>query len=156
MMSATNIGLISDTHGLLRPQALEALRGSDLIIHTGDIGPGEIIEQLGEIADTEAIKGNIDKPQWAAAYPDTRLLTVEGRRIYLIHNIKDLDFDPAEEGVDVVIAGHSHKPVVREENGVLYVNPGSAGPRRFKLPVCVACLRVASSGIKARIIELEV
>lgn len=155
-MTATTIGLISDTHGLLRPQALEALRGSDLIVHAGDIGPGEIIGQLGEIAETVAIKGNIDKPQWAAGYPDKRLLTVAHKRVFLIHDLKELDFDPAEKGVDVVIAGHSHKPVVREENGVLYVNPGSAGPRRFKLPVCVGQLRVEGGSLKAEIFELEV
>lgn len=155
-MTARTIGLISDTHGLLRPQALEALRGSDLIVHAGDIGPGDIIGQLGEIAETVAIKGNIDKPEWAAAYPDTRLLTIAEKRMLLIHDVKELDFDPAEKGVDVVVAGHSHKPVVREESGVLYVNPGSAGPRRFKLPICVGRLRVESEGMKAEIIELKV
>jgi putative phosphoesterase len=156
MSTAANIGIISDTHGLLRPQALEALRGSDMIIHAGDIGPGGIIDRLAEIGNTVAIKGNVDKPDWAAAYPDTQLVTAAGKRIYVLHDLKGLGFDPSDRDIDIVIAGHSHKPVIRRDRGVLYLNPGSAGPRRFKLPVCIGRLRVEGERIEAEIIELEV
>jgi putative phosphoesterase len=156
MTAATIIGLISDTHGLLRPEALEVLQGADMIIHAGDIGPGDIVQRLSTIAPTEAIKGNIDKPEWAANYPDTRSLEVAGRRIYVLHDIKELDFEPTEREIDVVVAGHSHKPAVREEGGVLYVNPGSAGPRRFKLPVCVGRLLLRKGRVEANIVELEI
>lgn len=150
----TRVGVISDTHGLLRPEALEALRDSDLIIHAGDIGPGEIVEGLSDIAETVAIRGNIDRESWAEKFPTSKTIEVSGKRIYILHNLKDLNFDPAAEHVDIVIAGHSHKPSIRQENGVLYLNPGSAGPRRFKLPVAVAKLYLSGEEPDAEIHEL--
>lgn len=156
MPELITIGLIADTHGLLRPQALDALAGVDRIIHAGDIGPGDIVERLSEIAPTEAIKGNVDMSGVAANYPDTRILALAGKRIFVLHNLKELDFDPAERDIDIVVAGHSHKALVREEEGVLYLNPGSAGPRRFRLPVCVARLVLEEGDTRVDIVELAV
>jgi hypothetical protein len=148
------IGVISDTHGLIRPQALLALRGVDRIIHAGDIGAPEIIEALDRIAPTVAIKGNNDRDRWAKAFPETELIEQADTKIYVIHNVKELRFQPAERGIRVVISGHSHKPSVDERDGVLYLNPGSAGPRRFKLPIAVAKLRLSSKKVTAQLIEL--
>lgn len=128
------IGIISDTHGLLRPRALAALQHSDLIIHAGDVGRPEILDALRAIAPVTAVRGNIDTDPWAAALPETA--DIDG--IYVLHNLRDLAIDPAARGYRMVIAGHSHKPGTFEKNGVFYVNPGSAGPRRFKLPVTLA------------------
>lgn len=150
------VGVISDTHGLLRPEAESALAGSDLILHAGDIGRNDIISRLCAIAETHAIRGNIDKDDWAGGVPDTLLLEREGCRIYLLHNLKELAFDPAEEGIDVVISGHSHKPQIRREGRVLYLNPGSAGQRRFTLPIALAQLQLEQGRAEAEIIELEV
>ena len=152
----TRIGIISDTHGLLRPQAIAFLRGSDFLVHGGDIGHADILKDLASLAPVTAVRGNNDKGPWAEAVANTEVLQVEGVLIYVIHNIAELDLDPRAAGFHVVVSGHSHKPSVNERDGVLYVNPGSAGPRRFKLPVAVAELAVSGSSIRARIVELEI
>ena len=150
------IGLISDTHGLVRPQALDALRGVDLIIHAGDIGKAEVLEALKPIAPLHAIRGNNDRGAWAKKLPDTMILTVGGVRLHLIHDVHELSFEPAKRGVAGVISGHSHKPSIVERDGVLFVNPGSAGPRRFKLPVAVGKLRIAGGKLRAEVVELPI
>jgi putative phosphoesterase len=150
------IGLISDTHGLVRPQALEALRGVDLIIHAGDIGKSAVLDVLKPIAPLHVIKGNNDRGAWAKKLPDTKTISIGGTRLFLIHDVNDLDFDLSERRVAVVISGHSHIPFIVERDGVLFVNPGSAGPRRFKLPVAVGKLRIADGRLKAEIIELDI
>ena len=132
------IGVISDTHGLVRGEAVAALHGSDLILHAGDIGISDVLETLAEIAPVFAVRGNIDRDDWAAKLPETRSIFSAGRQFHLRHDIAGLDIDPAAEGCDAVIFGHSHKPLIENRSGVLYLNPGSAGPRRFKLPVCLA------------------
>jgi uncharacterized protein len=148
------IGVISDTHGLLRPEAVAALRGSDAIIHAGDIGKPEVLEQLAELAPLTAIRGNVD--EWATALPDTAVLTLERKRFYVIHNVKELALDPRSGGFSAVISGHSHAPKSEMRDGVLYLNPGSAGPRRFKLPVAIARLRVHDHGLETEIVTLPV
>ena len=150
------IGLISDTHGLVRPQALAALGDCDLIIHAGDIGKPEVLAALKRIAPLIAIKGNIDRGTWAKSLPDIKLVKIGATKVYLIHNLKDLAFDPATRGIHVVISGHSHKPLVVTRGNVLYVNPGSAGPRRFKLPVSVGRLLLNGDTVKAEIVELAI
>jgi len=137
------LGLISDTHGLMREEALRALQGSDQIIHAGDVGRPEILDALRGIAPVVAVRGNIDKGPWASVLPATAVAEAGDARIYVLHDIHDLDLDPAAAGFDVVVSGHSHQPGAIERGGVLYVNPGSAGPRRFRLPVTVARLEVA-------------
>jgi uncharacterized protein len=132
------VGLISDTHGLLRDEAVNALQDSDLIIHAGDIGNPEIIERLGAIAPIVAVRGNIDKAPWASALPENTVAKAGAALIYVLHNIEELDLDPATAGFHFVISGHSHKPGQTQRSGVTYINPGSAGPRRFRLPVTVA------------------
>jgi putative phosphoesterase len=139
------VGLISDTHGLLRPEALRALDGSDLIIHAGDVGKPEILDALRALAPVIAVRGNIDQGEWASSLPLTACAAAGSAAIYVLHDIQQLDLDPAASGFQVVVSGHSHKPSRTEKNGVLYVNPGSAGPRRFKLPVTVACLDLRQS-----------
>lgn len=134
------VGLISDTHGLLRPEAVRALEGSDLIVHAGDIGAPEILDFLKGVAPVVAVKGNIDTGAWGSALPATAVAEVGGTVIYVLHDLNELDLDPAAAGLGVVVSGHSHKPASTERSGVLYVNPGSAGRRRFRLPVTVARL----------------
>ena len=136
------IGLISDTHGLLRPQALDFLRGSDHILHAGDIVGADILDRLAELAPLTAVRGNNDPGAWAQDLPDTAILNLGGVAIHILHDLKDLAIDPAANGVRVVVTSHSHKPACEERGGVLYVNPGAAGPRRFKLPVSVGELLV--------------
>jgi uncharacterized protein len=148
------IGVISDTHGLLRPEAVAALAGVDHIIHAGDIGAPEIITALERIAPTTAVRGNNDREAWARSIPYTNAVTIAGHRIYVLHNIVELELDPAAEGFAAVIAGHSHKPAIAERNGVLFLNPGSAGRRRFKLPIAVAKLHVDAKSVRAEIHEL--
>jgi putative phosphoesterase len=150
------IGLISDTHGLIRPQALAALKGVHLIIHAGDVGKPEVIKALKAIAPLVVIKGNIDKDAWADSLPETKALKISAARLYVIHNVKELDFAPGARGFSVVISGHSHKPSVVTRDGVLFVNPGSAGPKRFKLPVAVGKLRVGARHITAELIDLVI
>jgi uncharacterized protein len=150
------IGVISDTHGLLRPEATAFLRGSDFLIHAGDIGDAAILKDLAAIAPLTAVRGNNDKGPWAASVRDAEVLRVEDVLIYVIHDLTQLDLDPAAAGFQVVVSGHSHRPSVEEKGGVLYLNPGSAGPRRFKLPIAAADLEVRGNSIRARITELEV
>ena len=148
------VGLISDTHGLLRPEAVAALRGSDFIVHAGDIGGPEILAALAELAPLTAIRGNNDRDDRAMPLADTEVLAVGGTRIYVLHNLAELGIDAAAAGYRVVVSGHSHRPGWREEGGVLYINPGSAGPRRFSLPVAVGRLTISAHGIVPRLIEL--
>ena len=145
---ANAIGLISDTHGLLRPEAVHALSGVQRIIHAGDIGGPEILEALRAIAPVDAVRGNNDRGRWAAKIPWSLTLEVQGVSIYVLHDVKELEIDPLTAGFDVIISGHSHKPAITDRNGVQFVNPGSAGPRRFSLPVTVAYLEV-KRGAKA-------
>ena len=150
------VGVISDTHGLVRPQALAALHGSEHIIHAGDIGTPAVLEALSAVAPVTAIRGNNDREAWAQSLPDTTALEVGGAWLYVLHDVHELDLDPRAAGFAAVIAGHSHKPAVAERHGTLFVNPGSAGPRRFTLPVAVARLYVRKGGIRGEIVELEV
>ena len=154
--SKTTIGVISDTHGLLREEASTVLRGSDLIIHAGDIGKPEVLESLREIAPVVAVRGNNDKGAWTSALRDNEVVEVAGLFLYVLHDLAELDLDPATADFKAVIAGHSHRPKVERRAGVVYLNPGSAGPRRFKLPVAVARLRVVAHEVEAEIIELSV
>ncbi len=148
------IGVISDTHGLLRPEAVEALRGVDLILHAGDVGSPEVLETLKEIAPVVAVRGNNDKGHWAEDLPQWEVAEVESISIYMIHDVKEIDLVPAAAGFQVVVSGHSHKPCIEERKGVLYVNPGSAGPRRFSLPVTIARLKVSGKAVSAEVVEL--
>ncbi len=151
------VGLISDTHGLLREEAVRALRGSDLILHAGDVGKPEILETLRELAPVVAVRGNIDTAKWAQALPATAVAEAGPARIYILHNVRDLDLNPAAAGFDMVLSGHSHKPGKTEKHGVIYVNPGSAGPRRFQLPVTVARLDLSKEpwGIDFTSLEIK-
>lgn len=139
---AVIIGVISDTHGLLRPEAVAALRGVDRIIHAGDIGAPEILTALGEIAPVTAVRGNNDHGPWAHAIPETEVVDADGVLVYVIHDVGALDLEPAAGGFAVVVAGHSHQPQSELRDGVLWFNPGSAGPRRFKLPIAVGKLAI--------------
>jgi putative phosphoesterase len=150
------IGVISDTHGLVRDQAVAALRGSEMILHAGDVGSGDVLDTLGGIAPVIAVRGNIDRAAWAEPLPETRTVEVAGRRLHLLHDIGTLDLDPAAEGIDAVIFGHSHQPLNERRDGVLYLNPGSAGPRRFRLPICLARLDVGEEGLVAEITDLQI
>jgi putative phosphoesterase len=150
------IGLISDTHGLLRPEAVAFLRGSALIIHGGDIGGASILQELAALAPVTAVRGNNDRDGWADALPDHAVLEVGERLIYVVHHLAQLAIEPVALGIHVVVSGHSHTPAVHERRGVLYVNPGSAGPRRFTLPVSVAELIVVGTSVEARVVALEV
>jgi len=152
----TVVGVISDTHGLLRPEAVAALRGSDLIIHAGDVGKPEVIEALRAIAPTFVVRGNIDKAHWAQALPMTELVAVGESQFFVLHDIADLDLDPATAGFAAVVYGHSHQPSTETREGVLFLNPGSAGPRRFTLPVTVARVVVSARGLASEIVELKV
>jgi putative phosphoesterase len=154
--SSLRIGLISDTHGLLRPEALRALQGADRIVHAGDIGNLAILRSLESIAPVLAVRGNNDVGPWAESIPSTLDLDFGGIRLHVLHDLKELDRNAAAGKFQVVIAGHSHKPAVLRQNGVLYVNPGSAGPRRFSLPVSVAWLSIAPTGVSAEICRLDV
>jgi putative phosphoesterase len=138
----------------LRPEAIDFLRGSDQIIHAGDIGDAAILEELSTIAPVTAVRGNNDRERWAKSVSETAILEVSGLNIYVLHNLAELDLDPAAQGFKVVVSGHSHKPLVNERDGVLYVNPGSAGPRRFKLPIALAELKIAGASVRATIREL--
>jgi uncharacterized protein len=149
------IGIISDTHGLLRPQAIEALGGCDRILHAGDIGAPEILEALAQIAPVTAIRGNVDTAPWASTLPLTEVIEANSILIYMLHNLAQLDLKPAAAGFRVVIYGHSHHPKIEEKNGVLYFNPGSAGPRRFNLPVSLGKLTVSAEKVNAELIELK-
>ena len=150
----TVIGLISDTHGLLREEALRALEGSDLIVHAGDVGKPEIIDTLKTLAPVVVVRGNIDKGAWASELPLTAIAGAGSTSIYVLHDIQQLDIDPSAAGIRVVVSGHSHKPSSVERSGILYLNPGSAGPRRFRLPVTVARLDLRQSLLRVDFIDL--
>lgn len=150
------IGLISDTHGLLRPEAMAALQGSQLIIHAGDIGTPEVIDGLRAMAPTFCVRGNNDFEAWAASVPERQVIEAGGRKILALHQIGHLFREPAVEGCAAIVFGHTHKPSVETRNGVLYINPGSAGPRRFKLPITVGHLWITEEGLRAEIVELAV
>jgi putative phosphoesterase len=149
------IGLISDTHGLVRQEAVEALRGTELILHAGDIGKPEILEELRRVAPVVAVRGNVDTAPWALALTETVLVEEAGVWIYVLHDVNALDLNPAASGFHIVVSGHSHKPGKTERGGVLYINPGSAGPRRFQLPVTVAILRVEQQRCEVEFVDLE-
>jgi uncharacterized protein len=148
------LGVIADTHGLLRPEAVAALQGADCIIHAGDVGNGEILTTLRNIAPLYVVQGNIDKARWATALPLTEVVTYEDHLIYVLHDRNELDLTPAAAGFSAVISGHSHQPQIEWRQGVLYFNPGSAGPRRFKLPVTLGRLTVETGQLRAEIVTL--
>jgi putative phosphoesterase len=148
------IGVISDTHSLLRPEAIAALRGSDRVLHAGDVGDPGILDRLRELAPVTAVRGNVDRGPWAAALPETELVEIEGLSIYLIHDLGQLDLKPEAAGIRVVIYGHSHQPKIEEKNGALFFNPGSAGPRRFHLPVSLGRIEIEKEKLKGEIITL--
>jgi uncharacterized protein len=150
------VGVISDTHGLLRPQALDALRGSQLIIHAGDIGAPQILTELAQIAPVRAVRGNVDVEPWAEALPETEVVEIGGGHLYVLHNLKQLDLSPRAAGFAAVISGHSHQPGQKVRHGVLYFNPGSAGTRRFHLPISVGRIHVMDGKIRGEIITLAV
>lgn len=150
------VGVISDTHGLLRPEALGALRGSDLILHAGDVGAPEVLRELETVAPVVAVRGNVDLGDWTRALPDSQVVEVEDSLIYLLHDIDALDLSPEAAGMSVVVFGHSHQPEIRQTRGVRYFNPGSAGPRRFSNPVTLGFLDVTASGLAPRVVHLKV
>ena len=153
---ATRVGVISDTHGLLRPEAVAALKGSHVIVHAGDVGRPEVLDRLNEIAPTYAVRGNIDTQAWARKLPATEAVAVGSLVLWVLHDRSELDLDPAAAQFAAVIFGHSHKPSIETQDRVLYLNPGSAGPRRFRLPVTVARLRIVGTIIDPEIIALDV
>jgi uncharacterized protein len=148
------IGIISDTHGLLRPEAERRLAGVDHIVHAGDIGRPEIVDALRKIAPVTAIRGNVDIGEWAREYADTELVRLAGKSIYILHDLNSLHIDP-RANTDVIVSGHSHVPKIQRIDGILYLNPGSAGPRRFKLPITLATLEVTPGGLRPEIHDLE-
>ena len=155
-MTELRIGVISDTHGFLRPQAVEALKGVSLIIHAGDVGSPEILENLGKIAPVKAVRGNTDRGEWARDLPLTEVMEVGAVQLYVLHYLHTLDLDPRAAGFAAVIFGHSHRPHLERKNGVLFLNPGSAGPRRFTLPVCLAYLKVQGDSLEAEFVPLDI
>jgi putative phosphoesterase len=148
------VGLISDTHGLLRPEALDALRDSDLIIHCGDVGNPAVLDTLRRIAPVRAVRGNSDTGAWARGLPSSVVVEIGNHKIYVLHNLSEFDPDPDAAGFTAVVFGHSHKPVIERQGRTLFINPGSAGPRRFKLPTTVATLTIRSRRCVARIVPL--
>jgi putative phosphoesterase len=154
MRSSIRIGVISDTHGLLRREAVAALSGVDHILHAGDVGDMDILCQLRDVAPVTAIRGNIDRSGPCAQLRTTEWIEFQGQNFYMLHNVNDLDLSPAAAGVSAIISGHSHKPSVDWRNGVLYFNPGSAGPRRFSLPVSIGFLELLGKRIEARTLEI--
>ena len=149
------LGVISDTHGLLRSEAVEALRGSDRILHAGDVGAPEILDALAQIAPVTAVRGNVDGEPWARTLPETEVVEAGGVSVFILHNLGQLDLKPEAAGFRVVVYGHSHQPRIEEKNGVLYFNPGSAGPRRFHLPVNVGKLVIEAGKVRAELVELK-
>jgi putative phosphoesterase len=150
------LGIISDTHGLLRPEAAAFLQGCDRILHGGDIGSTEVLTRLSTLAPVTAVRGNNDQGAWAEVIPETELFEFSGIYIYTIHDLSLLDIDPSTAGIQVVVSGHSHKPLIEQRDGIVFVNPGSAGPRRFKLPISVAELLVEGGAVSARVVELNI
>jgi uncharacterized protein len=151
----SNIGVISDTHGLVREEALRFLAGVDLILHAGDVGKPAVLEALGRVAPVHAVRGNVDVGPWAGTLPATMAIEIDRIRIFVLHRITDLDFDPAAKGFAAVVFGHSHKAAQELRKGVLYLNPGSAGPRRFRLPASLARMKVEGNSVQADIISLN-
>ncbi len=149
------VGVISDTHGLLRAEAQSALAGADLIVHAGDIGSAEILARLAAVAPVRAVRGNVDTGAWALDLPETDVVEVDGTLLYVLHDVAALDLEPSASGFAAVLSGHSHRPRIEERGGVLYLNPGSAGPCRFRLPVSVAWLVVEGGRVRAEIVILE-
>jgi uncharacterized protein len=154
-MTAKLVGVISDTHGLLRPEALAALQGSDYIVHAGDVGDPAILDKLAEIAPVTAVRGNVDRGAWAKRIPETNVLEIDGLDIYVLHDLNQLDLKPEAAEFAAVISGHSHVPKQETNNGVLYFNPGSAGPRRFKLPVTIGRIRVEAGKVYGEILQIQ-
>ena len=154
-MKAYRVGVISDTHGVLRPDVLEALQGVDIIIHAGDVGRPEVLEQLGEVASVVAVKGNVDRAEWALELRENEVVELGDALIYVLHDLNRLDLDPAAAGFKGIIYGHSHRPSEEWREGVLYLNPGSAGPRRFAGPVSMAILEIRDSALDVRFILLD-
>ena len=150
------LGVISDTHGLLRPETVDALRGSAMVIHAGDVGKIAVLERLRGIACVIAVRGNIDTEPWAATLPETAIVAVGGHKILVLHDLSRLALDPAEAGLAAVVFGHSHKPSMEKRAGILYLNPGSAGPRRFRLPTTLARLAVSPAGLEPELVTLAV
>jgi putative phosphoesterase len=150
------LGIISDTHGLMRPEAINALEGVKMIIHAGDIGTPDVLDALRAIAPVVAVRGNNDKGEWAHALPETEVVEVGDIALYVLHDVKALDLDPVAAGFQAVISGHSHQPAIANRQGVLFLNPGSAGPRRFKLPISVARLIIRGGTLDAQLVELAV
>jgi uncharacterized protein len=150
------IGVISDTHGLLRPEALKELRGSEHILHAGDVGSPDILDALREVAPVSAIRGNVDEAGPCRHLPPTELVELAGHDIYMLHDVHMLDLNPEAAGISAIVFGHSHKPMIERRRGVLFVNPGSAGPRRFQLPVTLAWLDIETTGVRARIVHLDI
>jgi putative phosphoesterase len=153
--AALRVGVVSDTHGLLRPQALAFLDGCDYIIHGGDVGPGDILDALGAIAPVTAVRGNIDTGPWARRLRESELVRLGDVFVYVIHNLGELDIEPEASRISLVVSGHSHKPQVQTHRGVLYLNPGSCGPRRFRLPISVGEIQIEGAQVRARTIELD-
>ncbi|MCG2595388.1 metallophosphatase family protein [Ramlibacter sp. XY19] len=147
------IGLISDTHGLLRPEVLDFLRGSDHILHAGDICTADVLEQLGALAPVTAVRGNNDRGGWADRLAASEIVRFEDVWVHMLHDVADLDLDPPGAGIQVLVCGHSHKPRIEQRQGVLHVNPGSAGPRRFQLPISAGELRIDGAGVSAYLVE---
>ena len=150
------LGVISDTHGLMRPQALDALRGCEALLHAGDIGSPEVLDALQSLAPLTCVRGNNDTQRWASRIPESTTVEIEGVRVHLLHDLKELALEPAEERLGVIVSGHSHRPAMETRAGVLYFNPGSAGPRRFKLPVAVGILEIAGGAARGRIVQLDI
>jgi putative phosphoesterase len=155
VLEVRRVGVLSDTHGLLRPEAIDALRGSELIVHAGDVGGAEVLERLRAIAPTFAVRGNVDTAPWAAVLPATEVVEVDRVHLYVLHDLATLDLDPKAAGFAAVIFGHSHRPSAELRDGVLYLNPGSAGPRRFSLPIAIARLQVRGARVSHEIVELR-
>ena len=149
------VGVISDTHGLMRPQALEALHGSNIIIHAGDVGAPDVLEALAAIAPVFAVRGNIDAQPWAKRLPETATVQAAAHKCYVLHDVAQLAIDPVRAGFAAVIFGHSHKPLIETRNGILYLNPGSAGPRRFHLPICLARIVVSEQSLAPSLVRLS-
>ena len=152
---STTIGVISDTHGLLRPQALASLRGCDVLIHAGDVGAPSVLDELNDIAPVHAVRGNVDKGAWADELPETLVVGVKDKLFYVIHDLGELDLEPGAAGFCAIISGHSHVPKSHHRDGVLYFNPGSAGPRRFKLPVSIGKVYLERDQLETELIELD-
>ncbi len=148
------VGVISDTHGLVRPEAVVALRGCDLLIHAGDVGKPDVLRELRELAPLVAVRGNVDTGAWAESLATTEVVDVDEQLVYVLHDLGRIDLDPAAAGFRVVISGHSHQPAIEERDGVLYLNPGSAGPRRFDLPISLGRLELNKSEVRAELVEL--